>query len=69
MSDLPNYTISLSATTTSYVGYVPQEDAIVEYWIERNYIFYCCPPKMGTTLGVCPIENMNTNRIIPLGEL
>lgn len=70
MTDLtPTYRVELATKSVSFIGYVPQENMIVEYWLERNYIWYTCPPKMGTSLGICPVENLNVDRIVPLGEL
>lgn len=68
-SDIPEPTYQIQFKTRSRVGYCPQEDAIVEYWFERDYVFYTCPPKMGTNLGVCPIENFNVDRLVPICEL
>lgn len=53
----------------SKIAYCPQENALIEYWIDRDYIFYTCPPKMGTNLGVCPIENFNVDRFVPICDL
>lgn len=68
MTESPNTSYELTFRTAHSVGYAIEKDAIFEYWIEGDLIYYFSPPVTDAPL-VTPIDYVNLDKLIFLGEL